>query len=206
MRPTAHSQLEVIYRQLGRSSGFRGFTPAFVIAVAGAAAGATGLVAILAPGRSLWFAAVLWTFVGTAIALVVGIAVLVPAARSASGIRREAAQATAIQMAFPLVVGFAATAAILVRHPEAIGYLPAIWLALFGLGVAALAGLIRERVEYAAIFYLASAAAAYALRPDGAFTFNLAVGAPFTVGHLLTAWILKTRDEESAGGTVEDDV
>ncbi len=197
MRPTAHSQLEVIYRQLGRSSGFRGFTPGFVVAVAIAAAGATGLIAILAPGRSLEFAVIAWSLVGTAIALVVTIAVLVPAARSASGIQREAAYATAIQMTFPLVVGVGATVAILVRHPDAIGHLPAIWLALFGLGVAGLAGLIRERVEYAAIFYLAAAAAAYAMRPDSASGFNLTVGAPFAAGHLLTAWILKSSEQGS---------
>jgi hypothetical protein len=204
MKPSAHSQLEVIYRQLGRSSGFRGFTPGFVLAVAVAAALATTVIALLAPGRSPRFAAFAWTLVGAAIAAAVALAVLLPAARSGSGIRREAAQATAIQMAFPLIVGAGVTVAVLVRHPGAIGYLPAIWLALFGLGVAALAGLIRERVEYPAILYLAAAAAAYALRPNGALAFSLAVGVPFTLGHLATAWVLKTRPGASPPAAPEN--
>lgn len=205
MRPSAHSQLEVIYRQLGRSTGFRGFTPGFIMVVAAAAATATGVIAVLSPGRTVRFSAVAWILVGVVIAVNVVVAVLVPAARSVSGIRREAAQATAIQMAFPLVVGAGVTTAILVRHPDAIAHLPAIWLALFGLGVAALGGLIRERVEYAAIFYLAAAGVAYALRPEDALGFSLVVGAPFTVGHLVTAWILKSSDDESAVGEAEDE-
>lgn len=203
VQPTPHDQLEVIYRQLGRSTGFRGFTPGFVAAVAVSAVVSTLLATVLGPGRPLRFTALVWCVAGAVIALAVVIVVLAPAMRSASGIRREAAQATAIQMTFPLAVGLAATTAILVRHQDAVPYLPALWLALFGLGVAALSGLIRERVEYAAGIYLLAAGVAYLVRPETSVGFSLAVGAPFTVGHLLTAWILKRGADVDAPDDAE---
>lgn len=195
MPPTPRSQLEVIYRQLGRSSGFRGFTPGFLLIVAAAAALATGAIALLAAAQPLRVVAAAWIGTGTAIALLVALVVLVPEVRSRSGIRREAAHATAIQMAFPLATGFAVTVAVIARHPSGVVYLPAVWLALFGLGVAGLAGLVRERVEYAAAFYLAAAAAAYFLEPDSPLSFSLAVGVPFTAGHALTAVLLRSKEE-----------
>ncbi|MFW6260796.1 MAG: hypothetical protein ACOC6J_04355 [Spirochaetota bacterium] len=192
MPPTPRSQLEVIYRQLGRSSGFRGFTPAFLLIVAAVAAAATAVIGVATAEQPLRVVAAAWTGTGTAIA---ALAVLVPEVRSDSGIRREAANATAIQMAFPLATGLAVTVAIVARHPSGVVYLPAVWLALFGLGVAGLAGLMRERVECAAAFYLAAAAAAYFLEPARPSTFSLAVGMPFTVGHALTAALLRSKEE-----------
>lgn len=80
------------------------------------------------------------------------------------------------------------------NHPGAIPYLPAAWLGLFSLGISALAGVIRERVEYVAAFYLAAGVLAYFLAPTDPVLFTMAVGIPFTLGHLITAWILKARD------------
>jgi hypothetical protein len=200
VEPTAQKQLEVIYRQLGRSSGFTGFTPQFLLAVAaGAALAALVIVATLgdAPLRTVAFA---WILVAAVIAILVFLTVLLPALRSESTIRREAAQATGIQMAFPIGVGAVATAAVMVNHAGAIPYLPAMWLVVFGLGISALSGLIRERVEYVAVFYLASAVGAYFFTPEiGArgWLFALAVGVPFTAGHLFTAWILRERREDA---------
>lgn len=196
MHPTPRSQLEVIYRQLGRSSGFRGFTPAFLLIVAAAAAVATVAIAAIAATQPLRVVAAAWTGTGTAIALLVGLAVLVPEMRCESGIRRGAAHAVAMQMAFPLATGLAVTVAIIARHPSGVAYLPAVWLALFGVGIAGLAGVMRERVEYAAAFYLAAAAAAYFLEPARPLSFTLAVGVPFTVGHALTAALLRSKEEE----------
>ncbi len=195
MPPTPRSQLEVIYRQLGRSSGFRGFTPAFLLIVAAAAAAATVAIALTVAAQPLRVVAAAWTGTGAAIVLLVALAVLVPEMRSDSGIRREAAHATAIQMAFPLATGLAVTVAIIVRHPSGVVYLPAVWLALFGLGIAGLAGVMRERVEYAAAFYLAAGAAAYFVEPARPLSFSLAVGVPFTVGHALTAALLGSKEE-----------
>lgn len=195
MPPTPRSQLEVIYRQLGRSSGFRGFTPAFLLIVAAVAAAATAVIGVATAEQPLRVVAAAWTGTGTAIAALVALAVLVPEVRSDSGIRREAAHATAIQMAFPLATGLAVTVAIVARHPSGVVYLPAVWLALFGLGVAGLAGVMRERVEYAAAFYLAAAAAAYFIAPARPLSFSLAVGVPFTVGHALTAALLRSKEE-----------
>jgi hypothetical protein len=189
MEPTPHSQLEVIYRQLGRSSGFRGFTAGFVLAVAGASAAFTLVISLASISRSQAVAAVAWVGAGAAIAAAVFSVVLLPALRSGSGIRREAAQAAGIQMAFPLGAGSAVTIAVFLRHPDALPYLPAVWLALFGLGVSSLAGLIRERVEFAAVFYLVAAGVAYVVRPEGPAAFALTVGVPFTLGHALTALI-----------------
>jgi hypothetical protein len=196
VEPSPHKQLEVIYRQLGRSTGFTGFTPQFLLAVAAGAAIATIVISIALASAPLRTVAIAWVWVAAAIAILVFLIVLLPALRSSSSIRREAAQATGIQMAFPVGVGAVVTAAVIANHPAAIPYLPAMWLAGFALGIAALSGLIRERVEYVALFYLATAAGTYFLAPQIAsrgWVFALAVGAPFTVGHLLTALVLRGR-------------
>lgn len=193
MTPSPQSQLEVIYRQLGRSSGFTGFRPRFLLVVSAGAAVATLLISLAFAGGTLRQAAIAWLLVAALIALLVFLTVLLPALRSTSMIQREAAQATGIQMIFPLGVGLAATAAVLANHPGALPYLPAIWLGIFGLGISALSGLIRERVEYVAVFYLAAGVLTYFLAPTQAVVFALAVGLPFTLGHLLTAWVLKSR-------------
>jgi hypothetical protein len=208
VEPTAQKQLEVIYRQLGRSSGFTGFTPQFLLAVAGGAAIATLAIVVTLGDAPLQTVATAWVWVAAVIAVLVFLIVLLPALRSQSTIRREAAQATGIQMAFPIGVGAVATAAVIVNHPTATPYLPAMWLAVFGLGISALSGLIRERVEYVALFYLASAVGAYFFTPEiGArgWLFALAVGVPFTVGHLFTAWILRRRSEDALPASLRDD-
>jgi hypothetical protein len=199
--PNPRAQLEMIYRQLCRSTGFRGFTPGFLLTVGAAATAATAVITPIGAGRAVSAVAVAWVVVGGIIAMVVFFTVLVPALRSSSTIKREAAQATGIQMAFPLGTGLAVTFAVLAHHPTAIPLLPSIWLALFGLGVAALAGLIRERVEYAAVLYLAAAGGAYFLRPETPALFSLAVGVPFSVGHLVTAWLLRRTTRNPRQGT-----
>lgn len=199
MKPTPHAQLELIYRQLGRSTGFRGFKPAFLIAVAGAAALAgavTGVPWLFATTRQV---AAAWIGVAVVIAVAVFTVVLLPALRSNSTVERAAAQATGMQMAFPIGTGAVMTLIVLLDHPTALPYLPAAWLALFGLGVSALSGLIRERVEYVAVFYLAAAVAAYLVYPDGPSAFGLTVGIPFTAGHLLTAWVLSAHQDAGEG-------
>jgi len=201
MNPSPQSQLEVIYRQLGRSSGFSGFRPRFLLIVSVAAAGATLSISLGLADGTLRQAAIAWILVAALIAVLVFLTVLLPALRSASTVQREAAQATGLQMLFPLGVGVAATAAVLTNHPGALPYLPAVWLALFGLGIAALSGLIRERVEYVALFYLAAAVLTYFLAPTRAALFSLTVGLPFTLGHLLTAWILRSRESAAGGRT-----
>ncbi len=195
MKPSPHAQLELIYRQLGRSSGFRGFKPGFLLAVA-VAAGVSTIVTSL-PGLfdSVYHVAVAWIGVAVVIASAVFALVLLPALRSSSTIRRAAAQATGMQMVFPMSVGAVMTLIVLLDHPTAVPYLPAAWLAIFALGVSALSGLIRERVEYVALFYVLAAIAAYLVNPDAAPAFGLTVGVSFTLGHLFTAWVLSVPKE-----------
>jgi hypothetical protein len=191
MVPSPQSQLEVIYRQLGRATGFRGFTPGFLLVVAGGATVATLGLALVAGSGSLVRVALAWVCVAALAAASVFLVVLLPALRSASGIVRESAQATVRQMAFPLAAGGAVTVAILARHEAALRFLPAVWLGLFGLAVASLAGLVRERVEYAGVFYLAMAIAAYLAAPETPLAFTLITGSGFVAGHLITALLLR---------------
>lgn len=198
MDPTPQSQLDVIYRQLGRSSGFRGFTPSFLLAVAAAAAVVTLLLAVIAGGWSLERTAGAWAVAGVVIGTAVLLVVLVPALRSSSRIRRAAARATGKQMVLPLAVGVLVTVAVLLRHPTALPLLPAVWLTLFGLAISGLSGVMRERVEYVALFYIAAGVAVYLIRPEVSRVFTWSVGIPFTTGHVLTAALLSAHRDGGA--------
>ncbi len=204
MRSIVERQVDVVYQQLARTAGFRGFRPAFLVRVSGVAACATVGIWLFAPRLSASSVALTWVGVAAAIALVVAAVIVVPALRAGNSVAREAARGVLNQMLPALGVGVFVTAVILVRHPGAVAFLPAIWLMLFGLGVAAIAPMILAPVEYAAIIYFVGAAPAYVLRSDEPARFTLLVGGPFALGHAVTALLLGTAEALDSGGNPDE--
>jgi hypothetical protein len=200
MRSIAERQVEVVYQQLARTVGFRGFRPAFLLSVSVVAASATVGIWILAPQLSAHGVALTWIGVAAAIALAVAATIVGPAIRAGSSVTREAARGVVTQMLPPLGVGSVITAVILVRHPGVVAFLPAVWLGVFGLGIAAIAPMILARVEYAAVIYFVGAALAYVLCSDEPAGLALLVGVPFTFGHAVTALLLRAALTLESGG------
>jgi len=199
MRSIPERQLEVVYQQLARTAGFRGFRPSFLFSVSVAAAGATAGICLLATRLSATSVALAWVGVAAAIGLAVAAVIVLPALRAEPVVAREAVRGVINQMLPPLGVGAVLTAVILLQHPEAVAFLPAVWLVLFGLGIAAISPMILARIEYSVIAYVVSAAIVYVLRSNEPGEFALLVGVPFTLGHLLTALILGSADDLDSG-------
>lgn len=200
MRSIAERQVEVVYRQLARTAGFRGFRPTFLFRVSVVAACATVGTWLLAPRLNVSGVALTWIGVAAAIALDVAVVIVLPALRAGPSVAREAARRVVTQMLPPLGVGAVITAVILVRHPGAVAFLPAVWLVLFGLGVAAISPMVLARVEYAAIIYFMGAALVYVLRTDEPARLALLVGGPFAFGHAVTALLLRAALILESGG------
>ncbi len=200
MRSISERQLEVVYQQLARTAGFRGFQPAFLLSISVVAACATAVIWLLAMRLGAYGVVLTWIGVAAAIAFAVAATVVVPALRAESSVVREAARLAITQMLPPLGIGAAITAAILVRHPSGVAFLPAAWLVLFGFGVAAISPVIFARVEYAAVIYFVSAAVAYFLRTDEPARLAVLVGVPFALGHAVTAVFLRVAETLESGG------
>ncbi|MCK4514076.1 MAG: hypothetical protein KAU31_02400 [Spirochaetaceae bacterium] len=200
MRSIPERQLEIVYGQLARTAGFRGFRPRFLLRVSVVAACATAVICLLASRLSAYGIALIWIGVAAAIALAVAAVIVGPAIHAGSSVAREAARGVLTQMLPPLGIGAVVTTVIVVRHPAAVAFLPAVWLVLFGLGIAAIAPMVLARVEYAAIIYFVGAALAYLLRTDEPAYFALLVGVPFTLGHAITALLLRGALTLECGG------
>ena len=199
MRSIPGRQLEVVYQQLARSAGFRGFRPAFLLPVSVVAACTTATIWLVATRLGAYGVALAWVGVAAAIGLAVAAVIVLPALRAEPVVAREAARGVINQMLPPLGVGAVLTVVILLQHPEAVAFLPAVWLVLFGLGIAAISPMILARIEYSVIAYVVSAAIVYVLRSSEPGEFALLVGVPFTLGHLLTALILGSADDLESG-------
>jgi hypothetical protein len=200
VRSIHERQLEVVYRQLARSTGFRGFQPLVLWLVSVAAAVTTAFNLCAARNLTAHGAALVWVGVAGLISVGIAAAVVIPALASVSSIARQAAAAVLRQFLPALGVGAAVTAVILVEHPGSIPFLPGLWLVLFGLGIVSLSPLIHAPVEYAAALYFAAAAVAYHLRTDDPAGFSLLVGVPFTVAHAITSLVLRASDTRHSEG------
>ncbi len=105
MRSIPERQLEVVYQQLARTAGFRGFRPAFLLTVSVMAACATAGICLLAIRLTAYGIALTWIGVAAAIALDVAAVIVLPALRAGPSVAREAARGVLTQMLPPLGVG-----------------------------------------------------------------------------------------------------
>lgn len=187
-------QLEIVYQQMARTAGFRGFRPPFLFAVSAVSVAATAVALLLSGVLTVQGMALFWICVAVALAAVVFLVVIRPALRDSSTVAAETGRCVLIQLLPCGAVAAVMTAAILLRFPEAVPYLPSVWLVLFGLGVAALSPLLLAQVEYASIVYFAGAAVAFLAAGDRPFAFALTVGIPFAAGHLLTGLLIRSAE------------
>jgi len=197
MASTPREQVDLVYRQMARTAGFRGFKPRFLYRTAlGSGVATAGLVAVsrFVSPRGVVIG---WVACAALIAVATTMRVLFPALRSESAIEQETVRAVIAGMLPPLGVGATVTAAVLLRYPEGFPLLPAVWLALFGLGISAIRPLLFASTDHVVIGYLVAAGIAFLLRSADPTTLALLVGIPFTTLHLVTGVTIQAAAPET---------
>lgn len=198
----ALDRLDQIHAHLSRAEVYRGFrVPAVagIGALAVVAAAAQPQLPAAAEGVGfVWF----WVAVAAVGALTgTAAAAHAYATREDDFERRRTRQM--VLLFLPCVVTGAAVTAAVARVPELVGLLPAVWAAVFGLGLLAASPHLPPGVRYAALGFVA-AGAGLALRwVPGAAPNGWEVGAVFGVGHFACAFALWCDADRTEGASDE---
>jgi hypothetical protein len=140
--------------------------------------------------------ALLWQWIALAFVtggVVFAFAVL-PELKAASRYRRDLAAAIVRQFSPPLLVGFVVAAiALLGQRDGLVPYLPALLTGVFGLGIGAISPFVPTRARPILWWYLFCSMLLFAYPVTTASAVPIAMGVPFSVGHLATSVLMRKK-------------
>jgi len=189
----ALADISEIRSQIARGTEFRGYGAATLAATGAFAALAAFTQARWladAPHQPLAYVG-LWSATAAVSVIVIGMETITRSRRVHSGMAQEMLL-NAVEQFLPAgLAGILLTAVLLRFAPEALWMLPGLWQVVFALGVFASCRFLPRPMLLAGGWYLASALACLVLA-RGADTFSpWAMGAPFAVGQVMVAAILR---------------
>jgi hypothetical protein len=183
-------RIEEIHRTLSRTHGFHGFRPLLLYSVSGFAVAVALAVELFGISHTnAETVAAVWLAAAAIVVVLVAGVVIVPALLSPSRFVRVAAKGVSMQLAPVLVVGLAASFAMISRA-AAISYLPSVWAATMAVGIVSMAPYLPAAVWVSSIWYFASAAVLFRFEPRTAAGLNAVVAVVFAAGHAMTGFFL----------------
>jgi hypothetical protein len=187
----ALGDISSIRRQVARSTEFRGYGPATMLATGSFALAAAGAQALWVHNPVHHIPAYLCTWVLTAIlsAALIGIQMVTRAHRMHSGMADEMIR-TAVEQFLPaLGAGVLITLVLLEYVPSALWMLPGLWQIIFSLGVFSSCRFLPRCILAAGVWYLLTGLICIALGDARAFS-PWSMGIAFGAGQFLVAGIL----------------
>ncbi|MGD2134490.1 MAG: hypothetical protein PVI23_16990 [Maricaulaceae bacterium] len=192
----AIADITSIRSQLAAGALFRCFGPD-VIALTGVLAVATATAQSIWPGtlaREPWVFIACW--VGVAVICVTLIAAEMMRSRRRNGALGDAMIAIAVERFMPSgVAGAALTVVILRFAPDAAWMLPGVWQILVAMGLFAAARNLPQATLAVGLWYLAAGLVALAVASGDRALAPWLMGAPFAVGQLMFAGVLRLASE-----------
>lgn len=141
----------------------------------------------------------LWIITAGISVVIVGFETVTRSRRVHSGLADEMIQSATEQLLPAGVAGVLLTAALYGAAPESLWMLPGLWQILFSLGIFSSCHFLPKAMHAVGVWYLGTGLACIVLaNGENAFS-PLAMGAPFCVGQLMVAAILRATSGESNG-------
>jgi hypothetical protein len=187
----ALGDIESIRRQMARSTEFRGYGPATLVATAVLAIAAAGAQTALVPDPVNHMEAYLGIWLSTA-AVSAGLAgaQMYTRSRRIHSEMSDEMMMMAVEQFLPSVGASLLVTMVLLRYvPAALWMLPGMWQLIFSLGVFSSCRFLPRPMLVAGVWYLFTALACIALGDSRALS-PWAMGIPYAVGQLLVAAIL----------------
>ncbi len=187
----ALAQVDAIHAHLARAEVYRGFQASGV-----AAAGVAGLVAAtaqptLTPDGFVRY----WVAVAVVGATLGGGAALYAYLFREDEFARRRTRRVLAQFLPCVLAGACLTAGLSAGGDAVVRFLPGVWAVVFGLGVTATRPYLPNGISGVGLFYVSAGAAALFFAGGSAGPSGWAVGGIFGPGHLMTAWVLRRREE-----------
>lgn len=189
----ALEQISALRSQMARATEFRGYGPATFIVT-----GALAVLAAFAQSRWLpdaashtaqWLA--LWIVVAAVSATVIGVEMVGRSRRLHSHLADDMIRAAVEQFLPCAVAGGAVTVVLPVFAPQSVWMLPGLWQILFGLGVFASCRFLPRAMAMVGFWYLGAGLLCLAFGGGAQAFAPWAMGAPFGVGQVLVAAVLR---------------
>ena len=187
----ALGDIRIIRRQMARSTEFRGYGPATVVATAAMALVAAATQTVLLPDPANHIAGYLriWLSTATLSAALSGSQMFTRSRRIHSEMSDEMIR-TAVEQFLPSALASLLLTIVLVRYvPAALWMLPGIWQLIFSLGVFSSCRFLPRRMLAAGTWYLLTGLFCISLGDARALS-PWAMGIPYATGQLLVAGIL----------------
>ncbi len=193
----ALGDISSIRRQVARSTEFRGYGPATLLA--------TGLFAILAAGaQSLWLPdpehhvdgyLVIWLTTAILSAALTATQMYTRSRRIHSGMSDEMIRMAVEQFLPSVAAGLLLTLVLLRSVPGSVWMLPGLWQVIFSLGIFSSCRFLPRPIAAAAVWYLLAGLVCIRLG-DGRALSPWAMGIPFGIGQLFVSGILLFAAQE----------
>jgi hypothetical protein len=195
----ALAQINALRSQVAKATEFHGYGP-MTFAVTGAVAGLAGLAQgrwLSAPAQhtTAWLA--LWVGVAAASAAIIGVEMVGRSRRLHVHLAHDMIRAAVEQFLPCAVAGGALTAVLATATPQSLWMLPGLWQMLFGLGVFASCRFLPRPMLLVGGWYLATGLVCLAAGGGAQAFAPWTMAAPFGVGQILVAAILRLN----AGGS-----
>ena len=193
----ALGDIRIIRRQMARSTEFRGYGPATVVATAAMALVAAATQTVLLPDPANHIAGYLriWLSTATLSAALSGSQMFTRSRRIHSEMSDEMIL-MAVEQFLPSAFASLLTTIVLLRYvPAALWMLPGIWQLIFSLGVFSSCRFLPRPVVAAGAWYLLTGLICIALADSRALA-PWAMGIPYGAGQLLVAGILLSTAKE----------
>jgi hypothetical protein len=180
-----------IRRQVARSTQFRGYGPATLLATCLFAISAAGAQALWVPDPDHHVNGYLIIWVTTAIlsAALTGTQMYTRSRRIHSGISNEMMQMAVEQFLPSVGAGLLLTFVLLRSVPGAVWMLPGLWQVIFSLGIFSSCRFLPRLVVAAGVWYLLTGLVCLGLAGSSALS-PWAMGIPFGMGQLFVAGVL----------------
>jgi len=189
----ALADISAIRGQMARGTEFRGYGPA-ALALTGLLALAAAMVQsrwIDDPVHDITAYLAVWIATAALAVLIVGSEAVRRSRREHDGLADDMLRAAAEQFLPAAVAGLLLTAVLVRTAPAQVWMLPGLWQILFSLGVFASCRSLPRPMIAVAVWYLAGGLANLAWGNEGGALSPWAMGAPFLVGQMLAAFLLK---------------
>ena len=189
----ALAQISALRSQMARATEFRGYGPA-TFTVTGALAVLAGLaqsrwLPAAASHTTQWLA--LWIVVAAISATIIGVEMVGRSRRLHSHLADDMIRAAVEQFLPCAVAGGALTVVLSMFTPQSLWMLPGLWQILFGLGVFASCRFLPRAMAMVGFWYLGAGLLCLAFGGGAQAFAPWAMGAPFGVGQVLVAAVLR---------------
>jgi hypothetical protein len=192
-------EISAIRGQIARGAQFRGYGPATLAA--------TGVLALLAaaaqahwlkhPEREVSAYLAIWIATATLSLIIISIETIARARRVYCELANQMIHSAAEQFLPAIVAGLLLSVVLQRCAPQSLWMLPGLWQVVFSLGVFASCRFLPRPMFAVGVWYLATGLVCLALA-DGQRAFSpWAMGAPFGVGQMLVAAVLKFNHWET---------